>query len=147
MKKLLFLCTHNSARSQLAEGLMKKKYGDRVDVASAGTQPSTIHPLAIKCLKEIGIDITSHRSKSVEEFIDEKIDLVITVCDNAKESCPFFPGAIEYIHRGFQDPSDFKGSKDEQYDLFRKTRDEISNWIDSELVHLLDIDLEKLVIS
>ncbi len=137
MKKVLFLCIHNSARSQMAEGLMKKKYGDRIEVASAGTKPSSVHPMAVKCLKEIGIDISSNRSKSVEEFIDENIDLVVTVCDNAKESCPFFPGAKEYIHRGFQDPSEFEGPKEEHQDMFRRTRDDISEWMDTELLPML----------
>ncbi|MFO8051836.1 MAG: arsenate reductase ArsC [Thermoplasmatota archaeon] len=139
MKTVLFLCTHNSARSQMAEGLMKKKYGDRIEVASAGTQPSKVHPLAIECMKEIGIDISSQRSKSVEEFIDEKIDLVVTVCDNAKENCPLFPGAKEYIHKGFQDPSAFVGPEVDQLGLFRKIRDDIADWMDTDLAPVLGL--------
>jgi len=129
-KKVLFLCTHNSARSQIAEGLLKNLYGDRFDAFSAGTKPSSVSPYAIEAMKEIGIDISNHRSKSMEEFRGMKIDYVITVCDNAKEACPFFPDGARYLHKSFNDPSQFKGTREEMLPTFRHTRDEIKEWID-----------------
>jgi len=119
-QKVLFICTHNAARSQMAEGLLRNIYGDRYEVFSAGIQPMQVHPLAVAVMKEIGIDISSHRSKSIEEFRGTNFDYVVTVCDNAKEGCPFFPGKI-IIHQGFTDPSDI--------DEFRHIRDDIKQWI------------------
>ena len=127
-KKVLFICTHNSARSQMAEGLTRSIYGDNYDVHSAGTQPSKINPYAIRVMKEVGIDISQQRSKSIEEFRGQKFDYVITVCDQAKETCPFFPGVI-IIHKGFKDPSQSSGTEDEILTEFRKIRDEIKVWI------------------
>ncbi len=129
-KKVLFICTHNSARSQMAEGLLRALYGDRYVAYSAGIQPSKVSPYAIKIMAEIGIDISNHHSKSINEFRDMKFDYVITVCDNAKETCPFFPCGKKYLHRGFNDPSEFKGKEDEIIVKFRCVRDEIKGWIE-----------------
>ena len=129
-KKVLFICTHNAARSQMAEGLLRALYGDRYEACSAGTQPSKINPHAVKAMDEIGIDISSHRSKSLEELRGKKIDYVVTVCDQAKEACPFFPGAGTYLHQSFDDPSQFQGTNDEILARVRQVRNEIKNWIE-----------------
>ena len=126
-RRVLILCTGNSARSQMAEGLLKNIAGDRFEVFSAGTKPVGLNPNAIMALKEIGIDISANRSKSVDEFVGQHFDYVITVCDNAKESCPIFPGEGQRIHHGFTDPA--AASTAEQPELFRRTRDEISVWL------------------
>jgi len=128
-KRVLFICTHNSARSQMAEGIMNALYGDKFQSFSAGTNPSKVNPLAIEVLKEIGIDISHHRSKSIDEFKGETFDYVVTVCDNAKENCPYFPGGKKYVHRGFMDPASVEGTYEEKLSAFRKVRDEILNWI------------------
>ncbi len=129
-KRLLFVCTHNSARSQMAEGFLRARYGDAFEVASAGTVPSSVHPLAIEVMSEIGIDISKQTSKHVEEFLDQAFALVVTVCDHAKEACPFFPGAREYLHVSFPDPSAADDPAD-QLDTFRRVRDMIGQWIDA----------------
>ncbi len=128
-QKALFICTHNSARSQMAEGLLNHLYGDKYEADSAGTQPTGVNPYAIKVMQEIGIDISHHRSKSVQEFLNQEIDCVITVCDSANETCPFFPGGKKRLHQSFQDPSIFTGSEEEILNGFRKVRDEIKKWI------------------
>jgi arsenate reductase len=128
-EKVLFICTHNSARSQMAEGFLRSLYSDRFDAYSAGTQPSGLNPYAVQVMAEIGIDISSHRSKSVDEFFNTEIDYVITVCDHAKQICPFFPGGKESLHKGFEDPGAFSGSEDEKVAIFRRVRDEIREWI------------------
>jgi arsenate reductase len=128
--KILFICTHNSARSQMAEGYMKAKYGDLFEAFSAGTEATCVHPMAIEIMKEIGIDISVHRSKLLDEFFGKGIGTVVTVCDSAQEACPFFPGAKEVIHQSFPDPSAFKGTDEEVRAGFRKVRDEIIRWID-----------------
>lgn len=128
-KKVLFLCTHNSARSQLAEGLLRSLYGDTYQSFSAGTHPSHLNPYVAKAMTEVGIDITQHFSKNAREFINEQFDYVVTVCDNAKESCPFFPGGKEYIHHSFQDPNSFTGSDEEIMAGVRKVRAQIKEWI------------------
>ncbi|PWR74890.1 arsenate reductase ArsC [Methanospirillum stamsii] len=127
---VLFICTHNSARSQIAEGYLKNRYGERYSAYSAGTEVTSVHPLAIKVMDEIGIDISNHRSKPLLEFFDTDIDIVVTVCDGAKSVCPVFPGAKKTIHQGFTDPSSFMGSDDEKLAIFRIIRDEIIRWID-----------------
>jgi protein-tyrosine-phosphatase/DNA-binding transcriptional ArsR family regulator len=127
--RVLFLCTHNSARSQMAEGLMRAKGGDRVHVVSAGTEPSQVHPLAIAAMEKLNVDIRSHHSKSVTEFIHEKFDYVITVCDRAKESCPIFPGAPEQIHWSFPDPSEVSGAEAEKAKAFDDTAIQLSQRI------------------
>jgi arsenate reductase len=125
MKRVLFICTHNSARSQMAEGLINHDLAGKVQAFSAGTEPSSVHPLAIAVLKEIGIDISRHRSKSIDEFVEEKFDFVITLCDHAAESCPVFFGGTKRVHMGFPNPAAFTGSKEEQLASFRKVRDQI----------------------
>lgn len=126
-KKILFLCTGNSARSQMAEGLMRHLAGNRFEVFSAGTKPVGLNQNSVKALEEIGIDISKHRSKSVDEFSGQQFDYVITVCDNAKESCPIFPGGGERIHRSFEDPA--AGPQEKQLDTFRRVREQISSWL------------------
>lgn len=130
-KKVLFICTHNSARSQMAEGYMNAKYADRYEAFSAGTEKTRVHPMAIAVMKEIGTDISGHRSKILEEFFGNGIETVVTVCDSAQGACPFFPGAKKVIHQSFPDPSGFKGSDEEVRDGFRRVRDAITHWIDT----------------
>jgi len=126
--KVLFLCTQNSARSQMAEALMRHMYGDRFDVFSAGTNPGVVNPYAIRAMQELGVDMSSHRSKSVDEFMGQDFDYVVTVCDNARKNCPFFPGK-NVIHRAFRDPAAAKGTKEEVMAVFRQIRDEIQSWL------------------
>jgi arsenate reductase len=128
MKRVLILCTGNSAHSQMAEGLLRNMAGDRFEVFSAGTRPVGLNPLAVEVLREIGIDISHHRSKSVDEFTGQHFDYVITVCDNARESCPVFPGTDERIHYSFPDPSAFSGCR--QSAAFRQVRDLIRPWLE-----------------
>jgi arsenate reductase (thioredoxin) len=111
MKTVLILCTGNSCRSQMAEGLFRHLAGSTYESHSAGTHPSTVNPLAINAMSEIGIDISHHRSKSINEFLGKPFDLVITVCDDAKESCPFFPGATKRLHWPFDDPDEAVASR------------------------------------
>lgn len=122
---VLILCTGNSARSQMAEGLFRHEAGDRFEVYSAGTKPSTVRPEAIAVMHEIGIDISGQRSKSVEEFAGRDLDYVITVCDNANESCPVFPAKTRRMHWPFEDPAAVQGSEDERRAAFRKVRNQI----------------------
>jgi arsenate reductase len=129
-KKILFICTHNAIRSQMAEGYMRAKYGNRYEVFSGGVEKGEVHPIAIAVMKEIGIDISRQRSKFIDEFYSTGIDTVVTVCDSAKAACPFFPGAKEEIHQGFSDPAAFTGTDDEIWAGFRRVRDEIIRWID-----------------
>ena len=110
-KKVLFICTHNSARSQMAEGYMNARYKDRYEAFSAGTVATRVHPVAVVVMEEIGIDLSTHRPKLISEFFGRGIGTVVTVCDAASEACPFFPGAKEVLHRGFPDPSRFTGSE------------------------------------
>jgi arsenate reductase (thioredoxin) len=128
MKRVLILCTGNSARSQMAEGLLRNMAGDRFEVFSAGTRPVGLNPLAVEVLREIGIDISHHRSKSADEFAGQHFDYVITVCDNARESCPVFPGAAQQIHHSFPDPAAFSGCR--QSAAFRQVRDLIRPWLE-----------------
>ena len=128
---VLFICTHNAARSQMAEGYLRARYGDRYDAFSAGTEASTISPYAVRAMLEIGIDISQHRSKSLEEFDDQKMDIVVTVCDNAKAACPFFPGAKKTLHMSFRDPKSFTGSDEEMLAGFRMVKNDITKWIDA----------------
>jgi len=128
--RILFICTHNSARSQMAEGLMNGLYGDRFQAFSAGTEATAVRPAAIKVMAEIGIDISSHRSKSVDEFMDQQFDHVVIVCDNAARDCPFFPGGRDTIHHAFKDPVACEGTEEEILDCFRLSRDDIRRWIE-----------------
>src|SRR5690242_1645529 len=124
-KRVLILCTGNSARSQMAEGLLRDLAGDRFEVFSAGTKPSHVRPEAIAAMRDLGIDISGHRSKSVDEFAQQPLDYVITVCDNARESCPVYPASVQRIHWGFEDPAAVTGSEEERMKAFRKIRDQI----------------------
>ena len=124
-KRVLILCTGNSARSQMAEGLLRHEGGDRFEVFSAGTKPGIVRAEAIAVMNEIGVDISGHRSKSVDEFIGQPLDIVITVCDNAKESCPVFPGTTKRLHWPFEDPAAAQGAEDDRRAAFRQIRDQI----------------------
>jgi arsenate reductase len=128
-KRVLILCTGNSVRSQMAEGLLRHDAGDRFEVASAGTKPGQVRPEAIAVMKELGIDISGHRSKSVDEFSGKSFDYVLTVCDNAKESCPIFPGHANRLHRNFEAPATFQGSEEHRLAVFRRVRDEIRSYL------------------
>ena len=128
-KRILILCTGNSARSQMAEGLLRYDAGDRYEVFSAGTKPGQVRPEAIAAMKELGIDISRHRSKSVAEFFGQQFDYVLTVCDNAKESCPILPGKTVAIHHSFEDPAALQGSEDARLAVFRRVRDEIRQYL------------------
>lgn len=123
--RVLFLCTHNSARSQMAEGLLRHIGKGRFEVHSAGTEATEVRPLAIDAMNEIGVDISGHRSKTLDEYIGQHFDYVITVCDQANESCPIFPGDPQRIHWSFPDPSAAQGTDEERLAVFRKTRNEI----------------------
>lgn len=125
LKRVLILCTGNSARSQMAEGLLRNMAGDRIEVASAGVAPTQVRPEAIEAMKEIGIDISNHRSKSVDELITQAFDYVITVCDNANQHCPMFPGACRRIHWSIEDPAAVAGDDKTRLEAFREARDEL----------------------
>jgi arsenate reductase len=133
--RVLFLCTHNSARSQMAEGLLRHLAGDRFEVMSAGTEAAHVRPLAIRAMEEIGVDISGQESKTLERYLDEPIDYVITVCDDANEACPFFPGAQNRLHWSFEDPSRAEGSDEERLEVFRRVRDGIKERVQAELVN------------
>lgn len=124
-KRVLFLCTHNSARSQMAEGLLRKMAGDRFEAFSAGTEKTRVHPLAIEALQEIGIETSAHTSKTLEAFRGQTFDYAITVCDRANDACPTFPGDTERIHWSFDDPTAVIGSEDHRTRAFRTTREAI----------------------
>jgi arsenate reductase len=126
-KRVLFLCTGNSCRSQMAEGFLRHMAGDKFEVFSAGVKPTQVNPLAIKVMVEVGIDISKHKSKSAMEFIGQQFDYVITVCDNAKQTCPVFPGKYDKIHWDLEDPAEAQGSEEERLAFFRRIRDEIKN--------------------
>lgn len=123
---ILILCTGNSCRSHMAEGILRAAAGDLLNVRSAGSNPAGyVHPLAIKALAEIGIDISAHHSKHMNEFLTQDVETVITVCGNADQACPMFPGQVNRYHWGFDDPAHAAGSEDEQMEMFRRVRDEI----------------------
>lgn len=123
--RVLILCTGNSARSQMAEGLLRRISGNRFEVFSAGTKPSHVRPVAIEVMREIGIDISGHLSKSVDEFAGQGFDIVLTVCDNARESCPVFPAKTKRIHWSIEDPAAVQGSEEVRRAAFRRIRDEL----------------------
>jgi arsenate reductase len=127
-KRVLILCTGNSARSQMAEGLLRSMAGDEVEVFSAGTRPAGLNPNAVTAMAEIGIDISGHRSKSVDEFVGQPFDLVLTVCDRAREACPVFPGQGRQFHHDFEDPA--AAPADRQLAVFRGVRDQIRAWLE-----------------
>jgi len=124
--RVLFLCTHNSARSQMAEAILRKIGGDRVETASAGTEVTRVHPMAVREMAERGLDISQHRSKHMDEFRGERFDYVVTVCDNARESCPVFPGDPERIHWSIPDPSAVTGDEEKQRAAFKRAADELT---------------------
>jgi arsenate reductase len=128
-KRVLILCTGNSARSQMAEGLLRHDAGERFDVDSAGTKASTVRPEAIAAMRELGIDISRQRSKNVDEFAGQPFDYVITVCDNARETCPVFFGTAEKLHHSFEDPAALVGADDERMAIFRRVRDELRAYL------------------
>lgn len=136
-KKVLILCTGNSARSQMAEGLLKHICQSAFEINSAGTKPSIVRPEAIKVMSEIGIDISGNGSKSVDEFINEQIDYVLTVCDNAKENCPYFPAKTRTVHHRFEDPAEVSGDEEQRLNAFRKVRDEIRGYFENDFVKIL----------
>ena len=130
--RVIFVCTANAARSQMAEGLLRTKYGDRYEVFSAGTRQAKVSTSAIAVMQEIEIDISHHRSKTLDEFRGASFDIAVTLCDNAHVICPFVPGAKRTIHHGFTDPHLIPGSDETILDGYRRVRDEISRWIDGE---------------
>ena len=136
--RILVLCTGNSARSQMAEGLLKAKVGDRFEVDSAGTRPIGVSPEAIAALADVGIDISANRSKSVDEFAGQEIDYVLTVCDNAKANCPYFPARTKLTHHAFSDPYFASGDFESRVAAFGKVRDQIADYLDTEFVKELD---------
>lgn len=129
-KKVLFICSSNQARSQMAEGLLRDIYGDEYEVSSAGVSPTFVAPEAIIALDEVGIDITHHTSQSIDEYKGVEFDYVITVCDRAKENCPFFPGAKHYIHKSFREPSKAVEADEDLLEGYRRVRDDIAKWIE-----------------
>jgi arsenate reductase (thioredoxin) len=131
-RSVLFVCTHNSARSQMAEGLLRDRYGDRYEALSAGTERTHVRPLAIEAMREIGIDLSGHSSKTVEDLGDRDFDVVVTVCDSAREACPYVP-ARHQLHESFPDPSAATGSDEERLAVFRAVRDQLAAWIDAHL--------------
>jgi len=132
--RVLFLCTHNSARSQMAEGMLRNLAEGRFEVMSAGTEATHVRPQAMKVMDEIGVDISGQESKTLERYLGEPFDYVITVCDEANETCPFFPGATNRLHWSFEDPSRAEGSEERRLAVFRRVRDEIRERIEQELV-------------
>ncbi len=128
-QRVLILCTGNSARSQMAEGLLRHYAGHRFEVFSAGTLPSSVRPEAITGMNELGIDITNHRSKHVDEFVGQTFDYVLAVCDNAKEGCPIFPGGTKLVHHNFTDPAALQGSEEERLAEFQRVRDQIKEYL------------------
>ena len=128
-QRVLILCTGNSARSQMAEGLLRHDAGDRFEVFSAGVKPTGVRPEAVAVMRELGIDLCGHRSKHADEFSGQKFDYVLTVCDNARENCPIFPAATRMIHRNFVDPAAASGSEEDRLATFRRVRDEIRGYL------------------
>ena len=136
-KKILILCTGNSARSQMAEGLLKHICQNEFEVFSAGTKPSIVRPEAIKVLAEIGIDISRNHSKPLDEFANVKIDFVLTVCDNAKENCPYFQAQTKLIHHSFADPAEVEGDEETRLSAFRRIRDQIQEYLKGNFVEIV----------
>jgi arsenate reductase len=143
-QRVLILCTGNSARSQMAEGLLRALGGGMLEVESAGTKPSLVRPEAIAAMAELGIDLSGHRSKSADEFANQPFDLVLTVCDNARETCPIYPGAKRLIHHSFEDPAHLQGTEEERVAAFRRVRDQIRTYFEQELIPMLGLVPESL---
>ncbi|WP_119071141.1 arsenate reductase ArsC [Rubrobacter indicoceani] len=135
-QRVLFLCTHNSARSQMAEGLLREVAGERFESHSAGTEKTHVRPLAIEAMREVGVDLSGQESKTLDRYIREPFDYVVTVCDSANEACPFFPNARERLHWSFPDPSKAEGSEKEKLAFYGEVRDAIRRRIESELVNV-----------
>lgn len=133
-KRVLFLCTHNSARSQMAEGLLRELGGERFEAHSAGTEATAVRPLAISAMREIGIDISAQRSKTLDRYLGTPFDVVVTVCDDAREACPVFPGAKDQRHWSLPDPSQANGNEEHRLAVFRQVRDELRRRIEGELL-------------
>lgn len=129
------MCTHNSARSQMAEGLLRHLTGDRFEAYSAGTEATHVRPQALRVMGELGIDISGQESKTLDRYLGEPFDYVITVCDDAKEACPFFPGAAQRLHWSLPDPAAAEGTEDERLEVFRSVRDRLRQHIEGELVN------------
>ncbi len=127
---VLFICTHNAGRSQMAEALLRQMHGDRFETSSAGTDPKPVNPYVVRALAETGIDITAARSKSIEEFRGRTFDYVVTLCDGAKQMCPFFPGGKHFLHRAFPNPSSFQGTDEQVLAGARQVRDGIRAWLE-----------------
>jgi arsenate reductase len=132
--KVLFLCTHNSARSQMAEGLLRHLAGDRFEVMSAGTEATHIRPQAVRAMDELGIDVSAHESKPLDRYVGQPFDYVITVCDQANEACPVFPGVRRRLHWSFEDPAQASGTEEERIRVFRSVRNAIKERIETELL-------------
>jgi len=128
-RSVLFICTHNACRSQMAEALLRLRFGDTYDSHSAGTEPSRVNPWAIRVMAELGVDISGQLSEHVETYLEETFDTIVTTCDSASETCPVFPGAKELLHHSFEDPAGAAGSKETILGVFRRVRDEIDHWI------------------
>ena len=131
-QSVLFVCTHNSARSQLAEGLLRSRYGDRYDVESAGTVARGVHPLAAGALRDVGVDPGRQSSKTIGSLGERVFDVVVTVCDSARQACPYLPARVRNVHHGFRDPSAVEGTEAERREAFAAVRDEIGAWLDAE---------------
>lgn len=131
---MLFLSTHNSARSQMAEGLLRHFAGDRFDVMSAGTEATHVRPLAVRAMDELGIDISGQESKTLERYLGQPIDYVVTVCDEANEACPFFPGAGQRLHWSLPDPAAAEGTEEERLGVFQLVRDRLRDHLEEELI-------------
>lgn len=132
--KVLFLCTGNSARSQMAEGYLQQMGSDRYEAASAGIEPQGLNPLAVEAMAEIGIDMSHHKSKDVGVFLGQNIPYIITVCDHAREKCPVFPSTYKSLHWSLDDPAQAEGTHDERLAVFRRVRDELVRRIDEEFL-------------
>ncbi len=132
MKGILFLCTGNSCRSQMAEGFTKKMFPKNIEIFSAGLEPKGVHPMAVKVMQEIGVDISHQKSKNISEIPIDKIDLVVTLCGDAAERCPIFPGKVKKNHWSLDDPAKVQGSQEEIIKIFRKVRDKIKSYIENE---------------
>jgi arsenate reductase (thioredoxin) len=133
-RRVLFLCVHNSARSQMAEGLLRALGGDRFEAHSAGSEATQVRPLAIRAMAELGIDISGQHSKTTDVFAGQEFDEVISVCDEGREACPYFPGAVHRRNWPFEDPSAASGTEEERLRVFRRVRDAIADRVRSELV-------------
>lgn len=134
-KKVLFVCRHNAARSQMAEAILRKRRGDQYEAYSTGTEPSAVHPMTINVLEEIGINCSGCRAKSLGEFANINFDVVVTLCDQARESCPYIPGAA-VMHKNFENPVDATGTAEDIINVFRRVRDAISKWLDEEFTRM-----------